>query len=208
VLEHLHLVRHGEVDNPDHVVYADLPGFSLSEAGRAQARAAAEHLAVLRPDVVISSPLDRARETAAAIARAAGQEVIVDDRLTEWALSTRWRGVRWEELPERFPGELEAYLATPLDLPFAPESVAEVAERMAAVAAGLDATPHRSAAIVSHQDPVQALRAHLRGDMLSFLLAKPGHASVSSFERVSGHWRETGYWEPDIPSEPFPPPRP
>ena len=207
MLEHLHLVRHGEVENPDHVVYADLPGFSLSEAGRAQARAAAEHLAPLRPDAIVSSPLDRARETAVSIATLLGLEVAIDDRLTEWSLSSRWRGVRWEELPERFPGELEAYLATPLDLPFAPESVADVSERMAAVVDGLDATPHRCVALVSHQDPVQALRMLLRGDLGSFPVAKPGHASVSSFERVPGGWRETGYWEPDIPSEPFPPPR-
>ena len=41
----IHLIRHGEVHNPDHVVYADLDGFGLSELGRQQARAAAARLA-------------------------------------------------------------------------------------------------------------------------------------------------------------------
>jgi broad specificity phosphatase PhoE len=206
VLERLHLVRHGEVDNPGHVVYADLPGFSLSAAGRAQAQAAAEHLAPLAPDAVLSSPLDRARETATAIAAAVDVAVAVDERLTEWRLSTRWAGVCWEDLPTRFPGELEAYLATPLDLPFAPESIA-AATRMASVIDSLDATGNRTAVFVSHQDPVQALRAFLRGDMASFPVGKPGHASVVTFARASGTWHEAGYWEPDIPSEPFPPTR-
>ena len=41
----LHLVRHGEVENPDHVVYADLAGFGLSGRGVSQAEAAADYLA-------------------------------------------------------------------------------------------------------------------------------------------------------------------
>jgi len=203
VLTRLYLVRHGEVENPDHVVYADLPGFSLSAAGRAQAAAAARHLSARHVDAVVSSPLDRARETAAAIAGAIGVGVTIDERLTEWALSKRWAGVRWEELPDRFPGELEAYLATPLDLPFAPESIADVAERMNAVADSLEG--HGSAVLVSHQDPVQALRCRMRGDMAGFPVGKPGHASVTAFERADDGWIEAGYWEPDIASEPFPP---
>ena len=203
-MERLHLVRHGEVENPRHVVYADLPGFSLSPTGRAQAAQAARHLARSGPDIVLSSPLDRALETATAIARAVGVEVTVDDRLTEWRLSSRWAGVVWEDLPEHFPGELEAYLATPHDLPFAPETLIEVARRMATVVDDLEEA--RSAVLVSHQDPVQALRGHLLGDGPgSFLLGKPGHASVVTLERDADGWRETGYWEPDVPSDPFPP---
>lgn len=202
VLNRLYLVRHGEVENPGHVVYADLPGFSLSLIGRAQAEAAARYLALRAPEAVVSSPLDRAMETAAAIGRAVERDVVVDDRLIEWRLSGRWAGVVWEDLPERFPGELEAYLATPYDLPFAPETILEVAERMAAVVEGLEG----SAVLVSHQDPVQALRVRLvGGEPKSFLMAKPGHASVITLDRGPGGWQETAHWEPDLPSDPFPP---
>ena len=204
MISRLFLVRHGEVENPGHVVYADLPGFSLSPIGRAQAEAAGRRLAPLQPEAVVSSPLDRAMETAAAIAGAVGVQVTVDDRLIEWRLSGRWAGVVWEDLPERFPGELEAYLATPYDLPFAPETIAEVAARMAAALDDLEDA--RSAVLVSHQDPVQALRVHLLdGGGESFLEGKPGHASVITLERTTVGWTETGYWEPDVSSDPFPP---
>ena len=68
VLARLLLVRHGEVLNPDHVVYADLPGFGLSNRGRAQAEETAEHLATSGAAVVVSSPLLRAVQTAGPIA--------------------------------------------------------------------------------------------------------------------------------------------
>lgn len=74
------LVRHAHSDpgDPD-----DLR--PLSARGREEARVLAEQLATLRPDAVLSSPLLRARETAAAIAKAAGVELSVDDRLAPGA---------------------------------------------------------------------------------------------------------------------------
>jgi broad specificity phosphatase PhoE len=61
--------------------------------------------------------------------------------------------------------------------------------------------------LVSHQDPVQALRIHLRdAPPQSFLVGKPGHASVVTLERSDSGWEETGYWEPYVVSDPFPPP--
>jgi broad specificity phosphatase PhoE len=206
VLERLHLVRHGEVENPDGVVYADLPGFSLSASGRAQAAASGKYLLARGPSAVISSPLDRAVETAHTIAVAAGVEVTIDDRLVEWGLASRWAGVRWDDLHERFPGELEAYLASPYELDFSPESIDEVAARMAAAVESLDRSDLDDAVLVSHQDPVQALRVRLTdAPRESFTLGKPGHASVITLERRTDGWEETGYWEPEIETIPFPP---
>ncbi|MEX0826618.1 MAG: histidine phosphatase family protein [Acidimicrobiia bacterium] len=209
MLERLHLVRHGEVANPDGVVYADLPGFSLSAAGRAQAAASARYLQARGPEAVVSSPLDRALETAGAIADSIGVAVTTDDRLLEWRLSGRWAGVRWDDLPSRFPGEVEAYLAAPYDLAFAPESIDEVAARMAALVMSLDSADLKDAVLVSHQDPLQALRVFLVGGTReSFTTGKPGHASVTTLERVGGRWHEVGYWEPEVDTIPFPPPGP
>lgn len=206
MLERLHLVRHGEVENPDGVVYADLAGFSLSAAGRAQAAASARYLQARNPQIVISSPLDRAMETAGAIAEAIGVAVKTDDRLLEWRLSGRWAGVRWDDLPTRFPGELEAYLAAPHDLAFSPESLDEVATRMASLVMSLDSAGVEDAVLVSHQDPVQALRMHLvGGSREAFTTGKPGHASVTTLEREGDGWREAGYWEPEVETIPFPP---
>jgi broad specificity phosphatase PhoE len=204
VLRRIHLVRHGEVENPGHVVYADLPGFHLSELGRRQADAAAARLgAIARGAPVVSSPLERAVETALIIARAVGTEPQIDPGLTEWRLGQRWAGTAWEDLPDRFPGELEAYLAHPADLPFSPESIAEVAERMTAVVGRLGAGhPNAGEAIlVSHQDPLQAVRLRLTGRPLSALpVAKPGHAEVLTLDAAGGRWIES----PGAPGGPTP----
>ncbi|MDT7721991.1 MAG: hypothetical protein QOE94_3002, partial [Mycobacterium sp.] len=63
----VHLVRHGEVYNPEGVLYGRLPGFSLSDKGIQQAQAVAESLADRDIVAVIASPLQRAQETAAPI---------------------------------------------------------------------------------------------------------------------------------------------
>ena len=61
----VHLVRHGEVHNPDGVLYGRRDGFHLSDLGRAMAEKAAASLATRDVTVIRSSPLERARETAA-----------------------------------------------------------------------------------------------------------------------------------------------
>ena len=89
----VHLIRHGEVYNPKHLVYADLPGFGLSESGRLQAKEAGRYLASSPVVAVWSSPLERAIETAHLIASRHRLRVRVDAELTEWHLSGRWAGV-------------------------------------------------------------------------------------------------------------------
>lgn len=79
----MHLVRHGEVANPTGVIYGRLPGYNLSERGRRQAEAAAERLANEDIGAVWASPLERAQETAGAIAARHGIEIATDDRLLE-----------------------------------------------------------------------------------------------------------------------------
>ena len=76
----LFLVRHAEAapGHPDELR-------PLTAAGREQARALGERLAAEQPDLVLSSPLLRARETAAAIARATGAELRIDERLAPGA---------------------------------------------------------------------------------------------------------------------------
>lgn len=68
----IYFVRHGEVHNPDSVLYARLPGFRLSERGREQAQAAGAALRAAPLAALFSSPQQRAQETAALIAAARG----------------------------------------------------------------------------------------------------------------------------------------
>jgi broad specificity phosphatase PhoE len=188
------------------VVYADLPGYGLSELGSNQASATADYLANEPIEVVVSSPLERAVATALEIATRRDLAVEIDDRLTEWRIGRLWAGVVWENLPGARPGELEAYLAAPEAIDFAPESLADVADRM------LEAMSYWSgraeaAALISHQDPVQAARRIATGGSFdAFHEDKPGHASVITMARESGADRllEVAYWQPDQGCE-FPP---
>ncbi len=190
----VHLVRHGEVLNPLGVNYADLPGFRLSPTGRGQAAAAALHLAGRPVQVVVSSPLERAQQTAAAIATPHGLAVATDPRLTEWRLSELWAGTRWTDIS---PDQLRAYRERPWDLPFSPESLADLGHRMAA--AVRDAAARAAGGevvVVAHQDPLQAVRLQLTGrGWADQHDDKPSHASVVTLT-PGDPWREIGHWAP------------
>ena len=79
----VHLVRHGEVANPDGILYGRIPGFNLSEDGQIMAKAAAGFMAGRDITVLRSSPLNRAVWTAEPIAAQVGLLVEIDERLIE-----------------------------------------------------------------------------------------------------------------------------
>lgn len=81
----IHLIRHGEVHNPDGILYGRMPGFRLSETGRGQASAAARVLADRSLTAIYASPMQRAQETAQIIAAAQEPmlEIFTDERLNE-----------------------------------------------------------------------------------------------------------------------------
>src|ERR1700761_3935296 len=79
----VHLLRHGEVHNPDHVLYGRLPGYHLSANGRLMAVAAADHFDGRPVAAVFASPLERAQETAQPLADLLAIPIVTDDRLIE-----------------------------------------------------------------------------------------------------------------------------
>lgn len=79
----VHLMRHGEVHNPDGVLYGRRAGYHLSELGRRMADRVAEHLAGRDIAYVVASPLERAQETAEPIAETHGVDLATDERLIE-----------------------------------------------------------------------------------------------------------------------------
>jgi broad specificity phosphatase PhoE len=81
----VHLLRHGEVHNPNHVLYGRLPGYHLSANGRMMAAAAADYLDGRPVAAVFASPLERAQETAQPVADRLGLQITTDDRLIESA---------------------------------------------------------------------------------------------------------------------------
>jgi broad specificity phosphatase PhoE len=79
----VHLLRHGEVHNPNHVLYGRLPGYHLSANGRLMAAAAADYFDGRPVTAVFASPLERAQETAQPVADRLGLQITTDDRLIE-----------------------------------------------------------------------------------------------------------------------------
>ena len=79
----VHLLRHGEVHNPNHVLYGRLPGYHLSVNGRMMAAAAADYFDGRPVAAVFASPLERAQETAQPVADRLGLPITTDERLIE-----------------------------------------------------------------------------------------------------------------------------
>jgi len=158
----VHLVRHGEVENPHGVLYGRIPGYHLSAAGRVMAKTAADYLAGRDVVVVRSSPLERALETAEPIGAEFGLSVGIDDRLIEpW---NHFEGMRF--------GVGDGALRQPrhwvqLRNPFRPswgEPYREVAARMrAAVLDAARAAAGHEAVCVSHQLPIWVTRRVIEG---------------------------------------------
>jgi broad specificity phosphatase PhoE len=161
----VHLLRHGEVHNPGKVLYGRLPGFRLSALGEQMAQVATEALKGRDVTLLVSSPLERARQTAEPIARATGLEVDVDDRLIESANFFEGKRVSVGDGVLRDPRSWRV-----LYNPFRPswgEPYREVARRMHA--ALLDARARaegHEAVCVSHQLPIWTLRLHVEGRRL------------------------------------------
>jgi broad specificity phosphatase PhoE len=79
----VHLLRHGEVHNPEHVLYGRLPGYHLSASGRLMAAAAADYFDGRPVAALFASPLERAQETAQPVADRLNLPIVTDDRLIE-----------------------------------------------------------------------------------------------------------------------------
>ena len=161
----VHLVRHGEVHNPDHILYGRLPGFGLSETGRTQAQRVAEHLATADVTALFVSPMQRAQETAAPIAEKLGVDPVTEDRLIEAANGFEGQHVGVGDGALRRP-EFWPLLRNPFR-PSWGEPYLEIAHRMlgAAHRARAAAAGHE-AVCVSHQLPIWTLRRFLAGERL------------------------------------------
>lgn len=161
----VHLLRHGEVHNPEGVLYGRLPGYHLSELGRQMAEAVAEALADHDVTLVVASPLERAQQTAQPIADRHGLPVLTDGRLIE--AGNFFEGKKFGV----GDGSLRHPAVWPrLVNPFRPswgEAYERIAERMLAVVddARRDAEGHE-AVLVSHQSPVWIARLKLEGRRL------------------------------------------
>src|SRR5260370_39132491 len=161
----VHLVRHGEVDNPRGVLYGRMPGFHLSEDGRLMAKAAADFLAGRDVTVLMSSPLERARESAEPIAAEFGLTPVIDDRLIEAWNHFEGLTVGVGDGSLRRPRHWR-YLVNPLR-PSWGEPYRDVAARMLDVVGdAARAARGHEAVCVSHQLPIWVARREAEGHRL------------------------------------------
>ncbi|MCE1179796.1 MAG: histidine phosphatase family protein [Micrococcales bacterium] len=161
----VHLMRHGEVHNPDGVLYGRLPEFHLSELGRQMAHLTAAHLADHDITLVVASPLERAQETAEPVARAHGLPILTDSRLIEAGNHFEGKGVAGGQNVFK-----QISMFPKLINPFSPswgEPYVKIAERMtAAVHDARERAAGHEAVLVSHQLPVWTMRNVMEGRRL------------------------------------------
>ncbi|UNK70220.1 histidine phosphatase family protein [Microbacterium sp. H1-D42] len=192
----LHLVRHGEVDNPARVLYGRLPEYHLSEAGRQMALAAAEYVASQdRPlGELRCSPLERTQESAAPFAEIFGLTPALDERIIEPA--NIFEGQRMSRAL-RNPWNWR-HLRRP-SVPSWGEPYVSIAERMlAAMNEAWHETDAGDVVFVSHQAPIWITHLSVAGLQLRHdpRTRRCALSSVTSFERVGDVWREVDYVEP------------
>ncbi|WP_066465965.1 histidine phosphatase family protein [Sanguibacter suarezii] len=155
----VHLMRHGEVFNPDKILYGRIPGYHLSELGHLMAQRVADHFAAGDFDVTVvtASPLQRAQETATPIAAAFDLELGTDERLIEAGnyFEGKTFGVGDGSLrhPEHWP-----HLINPFRPSWGEAYKDQVARMHAAVDTARQQAEGHEAVLVSHQLPIWIAR--------------------------------------------------
>jgi broad specificity phosphatase PhoE len=156
----VHVLRHGEVYNPEKILYGRLPGFRLSELGVQMAKAASESLAEHDITHIVASPLERAQQTAEPFAAQFKLPIGVDQRLIESENQFEGKRVSVGDGALRQPRNW--YLMRDPFTPSWGEPYALIAQRMfAAVEAAREAAEGHEAVCVSHQLPIVTLRRYL-----------------------------------------------
>lgn len=195
----VHVCRHGQVLNPDHVLYGRLPGYGLSDVGRAMAERLADHFADTPLDALRVSPMQRAQETLAPIAaRHAHVKPTVDERLTE--AGNTFEGKNFGRYNQKLLIPTNAWRLRNPFLPSWGEPYREVAARMRAAISDLAASVPAGgqALVVSHQLPIYVARldAEGRGYLHNPANRECRLASVTSFHHFDGRVVKVEYREP------------
>ena len=152
----VHLLRHGEVHNPNHVLYGRLPGYHLSANGRMMAAAAADYFEGRPVAAIFASPLERAQETAQPVAERLGLPIITDDRLIESGNVLEGKSVSLASLglnPLNW-----RYLWNPFRPSWGEPYTKVVARVREVIDRARDASRGREAVCVSHQLPIWVSR--------------------------------------------------
>lgn len=207
----VYLLRHGETTyNVEGRLPGQLEGVALTEKGRRQAYRAAVALSGVPLSAVVSSPLERALETAQILARGPGLTVRADPRLMDTDIGT-WAGQKIGDLEKNDPS-WKAFLEHPNEPPPGVESLAHVQARAMAAMHGIlaDASLGNFIALVAHADVVKLILATYIGmHVATVRYVSVANASISAlaFEPEQPARVLAINWTP-LPAWLAPPPRP
>ncbi|TYB70234.1 MSMEG_4193 family putative phosphomutase [Nonomuraea sp. PA05] len=175
------LARHGLTDLTGPVLAGRTPGVHLSEAGRAQAAALAGRVAGVRLDAIVSSPLERCRETAQAVSEGRGLDVRIDDRFIECGYG-EWTGRPLAELAKEPLWQVVQAHPSAATFPEG-ESVAEMQHRAVSAVREWNRILGSKAVylVCSHGDVIKAIVADALGlhlDQFQRITADPAALTV------------------------------
>ena len=197
--DQIHLVRHGEVFNPQGVLYGRLPGYGLSDLGRLMADAAAHDLVVRsRPiSALVSSPLQRTQQSAEPIAAAFALEPAFDERVIE--PTNRFEGMRMHGRDSALRDVRNwSFLVNPWE-PSWGEPFRSIATRMLhAMDDAWNSIDGGDAVIVSHQLPIWMVHRRVAGKSLAHdpRRRRCALSSITTFQRRGSTFVEVGYRDP------------
>jgi broad specificity phosphatase PhoE len=161
----VHVARHGEVENPEKILYGRQPGWRLSTRGQQMAETLGEWSKSINLGALHVSPLQRAQETAAPIARAHGIEITTDERLIEAANIFEGKSFELGSGVLKHPSSWR-HLYNPWKPSWGEPYEEQINRMLAAVFAAHKAANGKDAIVVSHQLPIWILRSAIEGRSL------------------------------------------
>jgi broad specificity phosphatase PhoE len=208
------IIRHGQTTwNVEHRLPGQLPGVSLNDTGRKQAAVLADALAALPLSAIISSPLERAYDTAEIIAKGRDLSIQLEPDLMDTDVGP-WSGKIIEDLAKNDPAWKE-YVKDPTVAPEGIETFLQVQQRSVAAIEHWRKQEHIGAypAFVAHADVVKLLVAHYTGleaKRAGSLLIENASVSIIEIDDEQQHthvlsigWSpRPGWLKPPIPVTP------
>jgi len=161
----VHVIRHGEVENPEKILYGRQPGWRLSQRGEEMAQVVADWSKSIDLGALHASPLQRAQETAAPIARAHSLDITTDEKLIEAANIFEGQKFELGSGVLKHPSSWK-HLVNPWKPSWGEPYEEQISRMLAAVFQVRDTAQGKDAIVVSHQLPIWILRSAIEGRRL------------------------------------------
>jgi broad specificity phosphatase PhoE len=194
----VHVIRHGEVENPEKILYGRQPGWRLSQRGQEMAEVIGQWSKPLDLGALHVSPLQRAQETAAPISRLHGIQITTDEKLIEAANIFEGKKFELGSGVLRHPAAWK-HLYNPWKPSWGEPYEEQISRMLAAKFDAKKAAGTKDAIVVSHQLPIWILRSAIEGRRL---LHDPRKRECTLASVTSVHFDEDGMISGTSYSEP------